>query len=409
MQRNRPLFIDYTSPSWQRTLSLLSSECASFEEAVEIIKSLRLANWKKSKWSGLQTLDFDTNQFTENFRWSRHYIKKMPELFPNGIEEFSPCPYTEFSKEKCFSILASLFFCCSTVSHKIYDSDEKAKFKCLNCYFETIRMNPEYLGHVFSIERKKLVPYLSIGDWLSEDCVLNEFEIDTIEKIEEYRGSSLKVDFSSEFVGEGVLNGQCILEEILFSIYPELLVTMPLCEAMQEDEAIVITGAMRASNYSGCGVNFKFEGKSQEEIRLNWRNQVDNQFVAIDALRYIGVESQFNDYDIMRELNKAYTAFKRNMFEEDAILKPVVTGKWGCGEFGGFPPLKILIQWIAASKAGRKIIISTFHDKSLSDLSLVMEKYMGYPINHLLSLIFQSKSINLFNDLLENSLSEKKS
>ena len=47
-------------------------------------------------------------------------LKRMLELFLNGIEEFSPNPYTELSKEKCCSILASVFFCCGTISHIYY-------------------------------------------------------------------------------------------------------------------------------------------------------------------------------------------------------------------------------------------------------------------------------------------------
>ena len=32
---------------------------------------------------------------------------------------------------------------------------------------------------------------------------------------------------------------------------------------------------------------------------------------------------------------------------------PIVTGRWGCGAFGGDEELKLLVQWMAASVAGR--------------------------------------------------------
>jgi poly(ADP-ribose) glycohydrolase len=33
-----------------------------------------------------------------------------------------------------------------------------------------------------------------------------------------------------------------------------------------------------------------------------------------------------------------------------------VTGKWGCGAFGGDPELKFVIQWLAASWADRNMM-----------------------------------------------------
>lgn len=32
--------------------------------------------------------------------------------------------------------------------------------------------------------------------------------------------------------------------------------------------------------------------------------------------------------------------------------RPIATGNWGCGAFGGDPHLKSLMQWMAASYAG---------------------------------------------------------
>ena len=45
--------------------------------------------------------------------------------------------------------------------------------------------------------------------------------------------------------------------------------------------------------------------------------------------------------------------------------RPVATGNWGCGAFGGDPHLKSLIQWMAASYAGTpRLIYYTFgHEK----------------------------------------------
>lgn len=45
-------------------------------------------------------------------------------------------------------------------------------------------------------------------------------------------------------------------------------------------------------------------------------------------------------------------------------VRPIATGNWGCGVFGGDPQLKSLLQWVAASKARcPKLIYYTFNDR----------------------------------------------
>ena len=60
---------------------------------------------------------------------------------------------------------------------------------------------------------------------------------------------------------------------------------------------------------------------------------------------------------------KANVGFRRipedTTFQESGKLK-VITGKWGCGVFGGIPVIKIVMQWIAASLSGRDMVFTTF-------------------------------------------------
>ena len=66
---------------------------------------------------------------------------------------------------------------------------------------------------------------------------------------------------------------------------------------------------------------------------------------------------------LLRDLVKAYVGFRGVpediTFEESEKLK-VITGKWGCGVFGGIPEVKLVIQWIAASLSGRVMVFTTF-------------------------------------------------
>lgn len=56
---------------------------------------------------------------------------------------------------------------------------------------------------------------------------------------------------------------------------------------------------------------------------------------------------------------KAYTGF--SSIKSDA---KIVTGGWGCGVYNGDFVLKVMIQWIAASLAGKEIVICPFGRKT---------------------------------------------
>ena len=101
--------------------------------------------------------------------------------------------------------------------------------------------------------------------------------------------------------------------------------------------------------------------------------------VAIDATQYerSQVMRQFSSGAIERELNKAYVGFlgaRDGALDGEpsgavaaAPLPPIVTGNWGCGAFGGDLQLKAMIQWMAASLAGRVCIhYLTFGDERLA-------------------------------------------
>jgi hypothetical protein len=101
--------------------------------------------------------------------------------------------------------------------------------------------------------------------------------------------------------------------------------------------------------------------------------------VAIDATQYerSQVMRQFSSGAIERELNKAYVGFlgaRDGALDGEptgavaaASLPPIVTGNWGCGAFGGDLQLKAMIQWMAASLAGRVCIhYLTFGDERLA-------------------------------------------
>ncbi|KIH62944.1 hypothetical protein ANCDUO_06767, partial [Ancylostoma duodenale] len=96
-------------------------------------------------------------------------------------------------------------------------------------------------------------------------------------------------------------------------------------------------------------------------ISCLYYSRVVCDLAAIDALPFdVRQENvQYTRENIDRELNKAYAGFMSKSRE----TRPVATGNWGCGAFGGNKELKSLIQMLAAAKAGRAVMYCTFNDK----------------------------------------------
>uniref|UniRef100_A0A1I7X4E2 Poly(ADP-ribose) glycohydrolase n=1 Tax=Heterorhabditis bacteriophora TaxID=37862 RepID=A0A1I7X4E2_HETBA len=122
-----------------------------------------------------------------------------------------------------------------------------------------------------------------------------------------------------------------IQEEIRFLICPEMLISCLLCEWMDDHEAIIIVGAQRYSSYTGYEPVDKF-GRIKCEV------------VAVDALCFgwgrLTYSSQYDQVIINRELNKAFAGF----YSTQKMCRPIATGHWGCGAFGGDKQLKSEIR-----------------------------------------------------------------
>eukprot|EP01126_Amoeba_proteus_P004650 TRINITY_DN11540_c0_g1_i2.p1 TRINITY_DN11540_c0_g1~~TRINITY_DN11540_c0_g1_i2.p1 ORF type:complete len:434 (+),score=94.24 TRINITY_DN11540_c0_g1_i2:247-1548(+) len=187
--------------------------------------------------------------------------------------------------------------------------------------------------------------------WNWEECTTRLCEVDIVPQgtIEDSPAET-HVDFANRFIGGGALENDFMMEEILFIVKPELIVSMALCSYMHDEEAIVISGAQQYSCYSGYAHSFTFEGDYD-----NRRSGPPPRIAAMDALQGFS-KIQFNEGLIKRDLNKARIAFQG--------AHTVATGNWGCGAFGNDHVLKFLQQWLAASEAGvTKMYYHTFSDK----------------------------------------------
>ena len=96
-------------------------------------------------------------------------------------------------------------------------------------------------------------------------------------------------------------------------ICPELIASMLFTEQLDDLECMIISGHERYSNYSGYASNFQFNGNHVDPTEIDTSsfqgNKRKSYLVAIDALYFRHEEPQYSEYNIKRELNKAFVGF----------------------------------------------------------------------------------------------------
>ncbi|KAI8607887.1 hypothetical protein BC830DRAFT_1174897 [Chytriomyces sp. MP71] len=247
-----------------------------------------------------------------------------------------------------------------------------AKLASLFHYFNTILDRPGP-GNKVTFTRRCLSPgeFPYWRDCDARVCDIQTFPKGTIEDYDVAHDSGqecLQVDFANKLIGGGVLEQGAVQEEILFTIFPELLASLFFCEEMKDNECIFISGPERFSTYSGYSKTFQWTGEFEDMACCDPKGRRKREFVAIDASQFRrgSTDTQFEESCIMRELNKAYCGFlvsHQSPFESPA---PIATGNWGCGAFNGNGELKALIQIMAASAARRELRYFTFNDEALA-------------------------------------------
>lgn len=246
---------------------------------------------------------------------------------------------------------------------------------------------------------------------------------------------TLQADFANAYIGGGVLYTGCVQEEIRFCMSPECIVSMVLCESMMDHEAIVLIGTEQFSSSAGYALQLRFGADFKDDTPRDEFGRIANCIIAIDAVDYChnnGSErrsplTQWRTDAMQREIEKAYVGFSvpQEALGEKIQYTEVATGNWsderqgggsdtplwsnagrhlsladaaaslssclvccllsrGCGAFGGFVPLKFLLQWIASSRAGRAMQYFSFGDalaRSIpSFLAYVAEDFAEAPL-----------------------------
>ncbi|CAF1629844.1 unnamed protein product [Rotaria magnacalcarata] len=246
------------------------------------------------------------------------------------------------------------------------------KLKCILHYFK--RVSEDMPKGVFSFRRFSL-PDEWIPKWKESQAPLCKIHIRTDRSIEEMHGL-LQVDFANEYIGGGVMREGITQEEIRFTVCPEMLISILVCEVMLSHECILLIGCEQFTTYSGYADTFKFKDNFIDTTpKESWGRKLCH-VVAMDAIEFKDPATQYTFENMRRELIKAYTCFRIPKSMEKCMFG-VATGNWGCGAFNGDLQLKAIIQLMAASEVGRPLVYITWHDQTLLESFWIVYDYLA--------------------------------
>eukprot|EP00747_Dinoflagellata_sp_TGD_P028664 gnl/TRDRNA2_/TRDRNA2_133407_c1_seq1.p1 gnl/TRDRNA2_/TRDRNA2_133407_c1~~gnl/TRDRNA2_/TRDRNA2_133407_c1_seq1.p1 ORF type:complete len:652 (-),score=152.60 gnl/TRDRNA2_/TRDRNA2_133407_c1_seq1:49-2004(-) len=143
-------------------------------------------------------------------------------------------------------------------------------------------------------------------------------------------------------------------EALRYCLSPETMILPLVVPRLATNDAVVIVGAQQFNvcECRGSTVVFVAPFKDPSPVAQRRRNM---HLVAFDALSFKSRSEQYEPNVIMRELLKAYAAFHGDPLEDRTSMRAVATGNWGGGGAKGDPELKAVLQWAAASEAGRDL------------------------------------------------------
>ncbi|KAK3846764.1 MAG: hypothetical protein J3R72DRAFT_514669 [Linnemannia gamsii] len=288
---------------------------------------------------------------------------------------------------------SSLFY--SDDIHNPCTSTNAAKLRCIIHYFDRILQRMP--SGVVTFHRQVLNETVTLesGEMFNQaPFSYSNVKIELDAPLEDDAPlGALQLDFANKVIGGGVLGRGAVQEEIRFAICPELIVSRLFTQMLQNNEAVLIKGAERFSNYNGYAQTFEWHSDHIDTTPRDKLGRRKTEICAIDALPFKSEPQrldQFCESTVFRELNKAIAGFRRSPITSSdwglcrgEVPSPrgdlIATGNWGCGAFGGHLQLKFLIQLIAASVCagysrieedddlGRDLIYFTYGLDSLAD------------------------------------------
>ncbi|KAF9960634.1 hypothetical protein BGZ65_011934, partial [Modicella reniformis] len=248
---------------------------------------------------------------------------------------------------------------------------QAAKLRCILHYFDRVTTEMPQGTVTFHRQVLKKPAYLNPREMVSQEGFsFSKVTVDSITPIEEAPQGALQLDFANRNLGGGALENGAVQEEIRFMVCPELIVSRLFTQQLEPNEAVLIKGAERYSNHVGYSKSFEWFSDHRDPTPRDKLGRRMTEICAIDARPFksrISRLEQFERHYVLREINKALVGFRVSpinasewgltrkdepLSTSTTINRPIATGNWGCGAFGGHLQLKFVLQWIAASMCG---------------------------------------------------------
>ncbi|KAG0356593.1 hypothetical protein BGZ54_000686, partial [Gamsiella multidivaricata] len=122
-----------------------------------------------------------------------------------------------------------------------------------------------------------------------------------------------------------------VQEEIRFVICPELVLSRLFIHNLEDNEAVLIKGAERYSNYNGYASAFTWHSDFVDDASRDGLGRRKTEICAIDTLPFGSKNQrlhQFSERHVLRELNKAIAGFR---------WSPIIASEWGLCRAEGLP------------------------------------------------------------------------
>ncbi|XP_055607530.1 uncharacterized protein LOC129755186 isoform X2 [Uranotaenia lowii] len=188
----------------------------------------------------------------------------------------------------------------------LVDNVQKAKFRSFLNYFDWLEDNPDVLNGTLKVSRKVMTgkQWLTIEDWLECGLPLCDVEIKHEGRLDKASSDTMQTVFSSARLGGDALSAGDSQESLQFFTFPELLAVLLYVEALEDNESLQIENAHHMSRIIEPKGRALFERIEQPK---------KTTLSCIDAENYRTLPSQqFEEDDILRELNKCLLSFRQN-------------------------------------------------------------------------------------------------
>jgi hypothetical protein len=240
-------------------------------------------------------------------------------------------------------------------------------FFCCCCRFCLFKSQFPHSFEIKYRESQSVLPFPSaVSQALSTDttplCPVSFVENSDIPD----QRDAIQIAFAAPHVGGSVFKDGCAQEDVMLMLHPEAMVAALLTEKLEGRETLAIIGAERFNNARDKAEQFDYTGDFRESVsEVDSLLRLPSVIMAMDAAACVEpVEraQQFTTEGCLRDVIKAFSAFSVNETYLSRRCEKIATGNWGCAPgSGGAMPLKMLLQWIAASKAGRELVyVTTF-------------------------------------------------